>query len=49
MHAPQAFSGAYYKLDDSVHQELVACVVFRLVGMFLEADAMLAGCVQGGG
>eukprot|EP00798_Chlamydomonas_sp_ICE-L_P006431 gene6431-3060_t len=31
----QVFSCAYFKLDDSVHQELVACIVFRLVGMAL--------------
>ena len=32
-----------FKLDDGVHQEVVACVVYRLVGQALQADQAVGG------
>ena len=41
--SPQVFAMPLFKLDDGVHQEVVACVVYRLVGQALQADQAVGG------
>ena len=39
------FSAPYFKLDDAVHQQVVSCVVYRLVGQALQADTATGGAM----
>eukprot|EP00955_Chlamydomonas_euryale_P079924 363357-Chlamydomonas_euryale.AAC.23 len=42
----QVFLSPNFRLDDSVHQEVVATVVFRLIGQALHADDAIGRSMQ---
>lgn len=39
----QLFGGVLYRQDEALHQEVVACCVYRLLGQVLHADQRLDG------